>query len=232
MSLLVIDRVTKTLREGTRMSVALREVTLEIDAGEYVVVWGLRCSGRSTLMRIAAGVEEPDRGVVRFEGHDLRERDVLGEGIGFCQKRFGSDECPTVLDQVMMGLLARGIAQPVAGTLATAALERCGALGLARASTASLDEVERVCVAIARVLTHGPRLLVIDEPTNGVELLKRDSVLGLLRSIADDGTAVLASAGDATELSGADRTLALSDGELRGEIAPMFAEVVPLRRTA
>jgi ABC-type sugar transport system ATPase subunit len=232
MSLLVIDRVTKTLREGGRMSIALREVTLEIDPGEYVVVWGLRCSGRSTLMRIAAGVEEPDRGVVRFEGHDLRERDVLGEGIGFCQKRFGSDECPTVLDQVMVGLLARGIPQPVARTLAAAALERCGALGLARASAASLHEVERVYVAIARVLTHGPRLLVIDEPTNGVELLKRDSVLGLLRSIADEGTAVLASAGDATELSGADRTLALSDGELRGEIAPAFAEVVPLRRTA
>jgi ABC-type sugar transport system ATPase subunit len=232
MSLLVIDRVTKTLRDGGRMSVALREVTLEIDPGEYIVVWGLRCSGRSTLMRIAAGVEEPDRGVVRFEGHDLHERDVLGEGIGFCQKRFGSDECPTVLDQVMVGLLARGIPQPAARTLAEAALERCGALGLARASAASLHEVERVCVAIARVLTHGPRLLVIDEPTNGVELLKRDSVLGLLRSIADDGTAVLASAGDATELSGADRTLALSDGELRGEIAPTFAEVVPLRRTA
>ncbi len=232
MSLLVVDRVTKTLREGCRMSVALREVTLEIDPGEYVVVWGLRSSGRSTLMRVAAGVEEPDHGVVRFEGRDLRGGDALGEGIGFCQKRFGSGECRTVLDQVMVGLLAHGVPQSVARTLATAALERCGALGLVREAVASLNQAERVRAAIARVLAHGPRVLVIDEPTSGVELLERDSVLGLLRSIADDGTAVLASAGEATGLSGADRTLALSDGELRGEIAPRFAEVVSLRRTA
>jgi ABC-type sugar transport system ATPase subunit len=75
---------------------------------------------------------------------------------------------------------------------------------------------------------RAPRLLVIDEPTSGVELIERDGILLLLRSLANDGIAVLASSMEATGLSGADRTLALSDGELRGTLKPQLGTVVPL----
>jgi D-xylose transport system ATP-binding protein len=70
--------------------------------------------------------------------------------------------------------------------------------------------------------------LIIDEPTNGVELMQRDGILLLLRALANDGIAVLASAAESADLSGADRTLALSDGELRGDPEPELATVVSL----
>ena len=234
MSLLALEGVTRTLRGGAREVTALCEVSLELDQGEYTVVWGLRASGRSTLLRIAAGIEAPDTGTVRFEGRDLgaSHGGELGEGIGYCQKRIGSGECRSVRDHVMMGLLARGIHPTRARTLACAALERCGAGELQRAGLGELDRADTVRVALARSLALGPRLLVIDEPTNGVELFARDSILLLLREIADDGIAVFASAGESTGLSGADRTLALSGGQLRGELVPALAPVVPLRRTA
>jgi ABC-type sugar transport system ATPase subunit len=73
---------------------------------------------------------------------------------------------------------------------------------------------------------------VIDEPTSSVELLERDPILSLLRSLADEGIAVLMSTGDATALSGSDRALSLSEGELRGETSPELAPVVALRRLA
>ena len=85
-------------------------------------------------------------------------------------------------------------------------------------------------MAIASALVTKPALLVIDEPTSGVELLQRDPLLALLRSIADEGTAVLMSTGDAQGLSGVDRALTIDDGELQGEPEPAQADVVPLRR--
>jgi energy-coupling factor transporter ATP-binding protein EcfA2 len=233
MTLLALDGVCRSVRDGLRQVELLRGVTLEIEAGEYVVVWGLRNSGRSTLLRIAAGIEQPDAGSVRFEGRELRRAAPLGTGIGYCQKRFGSGECRNVRDQVVMGLLALGLTAARARALAGEALERCGARELARCSPGELDRSEQVRVALARTLALGPRLLVIDEPTSGVELLQRDGILRLLRSIADDGLAVLASTGEPTGLSRADRTLALGGGELRGMLAPSeLAPVVPLRRTA
>jgi ABC-type sugar transport system ATPase subunit len=83
-------------------------------------------------------------------------------------------------------------------------------------------------VAIAGALVLNPALLVIEEPTRGVDLLERDAILALLRALADEGLAVLMSAGEATALSGADRAVSLADGVLRGSLAPELAQVLPL----
>jgi len=89
-----------------------------------------------------------------------------------------------------------------------------------------------VRVAIARTLALEPAILVIDEPTRGVDLLERDGILALLRSLADEGITVLASTRDSTGLAGADRALVISEGELRGAPPAELATVLPLRRPA
>lgn len=233
MSLLELEGVTRRYRNGAHESIVLDNVSLEIEEGELLAVWGLRRSGRSTLLRVAAGIEPPDEGVVRFRGKDVaRHGDVLGSGIGYCRSTYGDGEARGVLDELVAGQLARGVAQPAAQSRAYAALERVDASDCAGCGLHELDGGESVRVAIARALTLGPSLLVIDEPTKGVDLLERDTILSLLRSFADEGTALLVSVGEATALSGADRALSLSDGELRGSLSPELATVVPLRRRA
>lgn len=111
------------------------------------------------------------------------------------------------------------------------ALSRVGAQECARFACRELDGGEEVRVALAASLVTGPSVLVIDEPTNGVELLQRDPILALLRSIANDGVAVLTSTSEAHGLVGVDRALWLDAGELRGEAASPAGQVVPLRRT-
>jgi ABC-type multidrug transport system ATPase subunit len=93
-----------------------------------------------------------------------------------------------------------------------------------------LNGLELMLVAIARALVLvEPKILVIDEPVIGVELIERDRILTLLRRFADEGIAVLTSTGDSTGLSGADRAILLSKGELHGEPAtPQLAPVVHL----
>lgn len=233
MSLLTLEHVSKRATDAARSGLLLQDVSLELQRGEYVVVWGARGSGRSTLLRIAAGVEAPDSGVVRFEGERLsgagRE---LGEGIAYCIKRLGSGEGRNLLDQVAMGLLARGTPQPKARARSLAALERCELAGKSRGPLTELDHAERIRLALARALASSPRLVIVEEPTAGVELMQRDGILLLLRSLADEGITVLASASEPTSLSGTDRTLALSDGGLRGQLEPSLATVVPLRDLA
>jgi putative ABC transport system ATP-binding protein len=233
MSLLALEAVTRRYRNGAHERVVLDRVSLELDAGELLAVWGRRRSGRSTLLRVAAGVEPADAGVVRFEGEDLaRGRGALGGGIGFCRPTGRDREALGALDELVAGQLARGVPQSTASSRAFAALERVGASECAGRRLNELDGGESVRVAIAHALALDPSLLVIDEPTKGVDLLERDSILALLRSLADEGIGLLVSVGEATALSGADRALSISDGELRGSLGPELAAVVPLRRRA
>ncbi|HEY3864479.1 MAG TPA: ATP-binding cassette domain-containing protein [Solirubrobacteraceae bacterium] len=235
MSLLEFDQVSKVYRPGTRERVALRNVSFRLEAGEHVVVWGERHSGRSTLLLIAAGVETAYEGVVRFQGRDLNGRDTeqLRSHIGYCRKTFQPVDGRYILDQLVAGQLMRGGSAASARSRVLAALERAGVLPCARLRPADLDSSEAARVVIARALAHQPKLLIIDEPTLGVNLLERDSILSLLHSLAREDIAVLTSAGDASCLTGADRALLMSDGELVGKHEPdELAAVVPLRRSA
>jgi ABC-type lipoprotein export system ATPase subunit len=234
MSLLELDGVHRYYRNGRVERPVLNDVSLQLDAGELAVVWGSRGSGRSTLLRVAAGIERPDTGVVRFEGRDLARHgeELLGAGISFCQKSLAGSGSQPVLDLVMVSLLARGVSGAQARRDAHAALVRTGAADCGELPSSALDTAESVRVALARVLALTPRLLVIDDPIQGVDLLERDGILLLLRSLADEGITVLASTGESTALTGADRTLTLGDGVLRGPERPQLAPVLELRRSA
>jgi ABC-type sugar transport system ATPase subunit len=210
----------------------LADVSLAIDPGEMIVVWGERQSGRSTLMRIAAGIERPDMGVVRFEGRDLAGRcgETLGGGVRYCRRAFRRDWGLTALDQLVASQLVRRVPRSTAQTNAWRALERVDAVSCATLVATDLKVEEAVRVAVARALTSDPSLLVIDEPTIGVDSTRRDCILKLLRSLADEGIAILQSTGDGTGLLGADRTLALGKGRLSGELTPDLAPVSDLAR--
>ncbi len=217
---------------GAHERTILREVTLELDAGELVAIWGLRRCGRSTLLRIAAGIEPADCGRVRFAGRELAGAGslALGGGIGYCAR--ASLDASNVLEELLLGQLARGVRRPLARARAYTALARVGAADCASRALHELDGAEQLRVALARALALAPALLVIDDPVRGVDLLQRDSIMGLLRSLADEGIAVLIGTDEATALAGADRALSLSDGVLRGAGAPELAEILPLRRSA
>jgi ABC-type ATPase involved in cell division len=228
-SLLSIESVNKRYRRGLRERVALRDVSLIVERDELVVVLGTRKSGRSTLLRVAAGLERPDDGVVCFEGTRLSAaRDVIGRRISYCHPSFSPMEGECVLDHVAAALLAQGVHLARARRAAQLALTRAGVAEGAGVHPDELSAAEGVRAAIARALVAAPSLLVIDDPTTGVGSLHSDGVMRLLRSIADEGTAVLMSTDDATCISGADRAFALDDGRLRVDVQAPYADVVPL----
>lgn len=230
MSLLELSHVGKSCRIGMRRHAILHDVNLTIEAGELIAVWGRRGSGRTTLLRVAAGVEPADTGSIRFRNKEIGRGQALGAGIGYCTTHVPGGRGRGVLDDLAGTLLARGLPRAAAQLRANAMLERVGASHCAGAAPHELDAGESVRVALARALAADPQLIVIDEPTRGVDLLERDELLSLLRSLASGEVAILMSTAESPSLSGADRALALSDGQLRGTLAPELAEVVPLRR--
>jgi ABC-type multidrug transport system ATPase subunit len=234
MSLLELKHVYKSYGRPPHDSVALKDVSLELDAGELAMAWGQRRSGRSTLLRVAAGVASPDEGVVRFCGEDLtgRASAPARARIAYCGTLPVSTGPQTILDELLEEPLACGIEPLPASRRIRAALERTGAEQCSRLRASELDPAGRVRVTLARALLRSPKLIVIDEPALGVSFRQRDEIIALLRSFADEGVAVLCSTDSSTGFLGADRSLMLDRGHLRGEVAPELAEVLPLRRPA
>lgn len=226
--LLELDHVSKCYRHGSLRRQALQGVSLELDRGELVAVWGLRRSGRSTLLRVASGIEAPDTGLVRFQGDKLSGGGALRQGIAYCLRTFHGTAGQPVAEELIFSQLALGASSAQAKARAWSSLERAGAEGCAHLRPDELDSAEAIRASIARALVCEPSLLLVDEPTSGVELLQRSGIFALLRSLTSDGMAVLTCVGESTGLYGADRVLALSGGELRGQGAPELAPVVEL----
>jgi ABC-type taurine transport system ATPase subunit len=229
-SLLSIEHVRLADQLPDRM--LLNDLNLELDGGELVAIWGKRQSGRSTLLRVAAGLIRPDAGIVRFEGRELTEPVAIGAGISLCTGGLRGGEAWPVEQDIVDVQLARGVPRKLARARARDALERTGAGDCATRLPRDLRGADRVRVALAMALTSAPKLLLVDDVMAGVEMIGCDPILRLLRSLADEGLAVLTCTDETLALAGTDRALTLWEGRLHGRRAPELAEVVPLRRAA
>jgi putative ABC transport system ATP-binding protein len=200
--LLAVRGVEKSYRRGKRSLRVLRDVSLSVAAGEIVAVVGTRFEGKTTLLRIAAGMELPDAGEVWFAGRELT-RMPLGE-----RERLWRDEIAWVSrDAGSLGFeildyltLARRFAnQADVESVAMTALERVGLpAAIAGCRWEELSNWEQVLVAIARGIAVNPRLIVIDDVVDGLGPSKTRQASELLCSLAKkQGCAILMSASDA-----------------------------------
>lgn len=192
----------------------LRDVSLDVHAGELIAVWGQRGAGKTTLAAIAAGLEKPDRGEVSFDGSDL-SKSRLPAGIGWLQ-RMGphSGDFRTVLDYVALPLLG-ACSLRRARRHASTMLRRFGVADCAEARWEHLTDGERTLVALAHALVREPRLLVADDPTANLSLLQREEIMRLLRrATVEEGLGILIMVPDMPDVAHADRVASLSDGGL------------------
>lgn len=238
MSVLHMDRVTRRHAHPRHEHTLLKNVTLQIDPGELIAVWGRRRSGRTTLLRVAAGIEPPDHGTIHLHGQNLAHTagNQLGNQIAYCPRNNPTNQPHTTLQDLIATQLARGIHPHTARQQAWQTLEQTQAEDLADYPLRDLDPAEQTRTTIARALLSKPTLLIIDEPIKNIDLLQRDPILNLLRTLTTQhNLATLMSTNDAAALTIADRALTLSDGELRGTLTPQLAPILqlhPQRQTA
>ena len=222
-SLLSFANVSKRYDDGGREILVLDCVSLVIEEGVSVGVWGTRRSGKSTLLRLAAGITLADSGSVCFQGEDLKQMAsskrgrLLRREIAFmAASDWRANPGESVVDHVATSLGSEGLTMRDARRRAMQVLDRVeiGASGAAE-PTASLSPTERARVMLARALARSPRLLVFDEPALLPSLGDRDRFYTLLRSAAhEQEIALLIASEEMAALQGVGVMMSIADGEV------------------
>jgi putative ABC transport system ATP-binding protein len=202
---------------GDDETLALRGVSLNVDAGEIVAISGVSGSGKSTLLACLAGLDEPSGGTVRVLGErmsrqsEARRARMRSRSIGML---FQSANLVAHLDVRSNVLLAQRLAGRVDSARVEALLD---GVGLSRRSHARLTELSGGEVAragLAVALANDPPLLLADEPTGELDTETAREIVALLRARAEAGIAVLAVTHNAVLAEAADRVLELESGRL------------------
>jgi putative ABC transport system ATP-binding protein len=209
---------------------AVDGLTLAVEPGEIVAVFGPSGSGKSTLLMLAAGFLTPDSGAVCFGGRDLS---TLSEGelidyqrhdIGFIYQAAGLMSGVPAVENAAVKLLADRVSMREARRAVVPWLERVGLGSRLEHPPERLSGGERQRVAVARALVNEPRLILADEPTGSLDTQRGGEILALLAEICRERqAAVLLATHDLAAAEITDHIYTLRDGKL----APGYSPGVP-----
>lgn len=223
MALLEITGLSKCFPDGRRELVVFSDANAEVYEGDFVGLWGEPRSGKSTLLRIIAGLEPPDAGSVRIGGTDLtalsqdaRVRLVRGN---VALAAFG---WPTHRNRLVHEHLALAAAADPsvtgkgARTMARRALKRLDVLACAERRLDQLSFDEQIRVELARAIVRSPRLLLIDDPPSLPSPSEDSKLREAMAALGEQaGCAVILAASDLGVIERAQRMMSIGSGELR-----------------
>jgi len=225
MAVLTLDNVTKTYVANGASVVALSDVTLDAQRGEFVAVVGRSGCGKTTLLNLAGAMDFPTSGRVAIHGAETSGLDDAGltqlrrTEVGFVFQFFQLLPALTAVENVELPLLLAG-----ASKTREAALERLRWVDLADYATRmphqlSGGQLQRV--AIARALVHSPSLVLADEPIGNLDTATGSGVVSLLRRISRDlGTTIVMATHSLESSRTCDLVLRLRDGHIEGMERP------------
>jgi putative ABC transport system ATP-binding protein len=226
MSTLELRQVSKVYGQGAAEVHALREVSLEVDAGMMVVVMGPSGSGKSTLLTIAGSLEEPTSGQVLVAGRDIvtmprnDKARLRRRSIGYVFQDFNLLPGLTAAENVALPLELDGVGARKAREAGLRALDGLGLADRASNYPDQLSGGERQRVAIARAVVGDRQLLLADEPSGALDSANGQAVMRMIHAACQRGVAAVVVTHDTQLASWADRVVFIRDGSLIDQAAP------------
>jgi len=214
---------------------AVRDVSLSVEAGEFVALVGRSGSGKSTLMSLLGLLDRPDSGLYRLKGRDVGSLDedrraaIRGAEIGFVFQTAPMLPRATAQENVALPLGYSGVAPIERRRRALAALDRVGLGDRAQHWPSQLSGGEQQRVGIARALVNNPALILADEPTGSLDSKTSDEILLLLEQLNREGSTIILVTHAAEVANRARRCITLHDGRLIGDTTAGARGLAPAR---
>jgi len=213
-----LKQVSKTYRKGADEVRALSEVSLEVEAGEFVAVVGPSGSGKSTLMNVVGLLDRPDSGAYYLDGGGVDEFSpdelarLRNEKIGFVFQTFHLLPRTTALENVELPLIYSSRAD-ISG-LGAQALEKVGLKDREKHLPSELSGGQQQRVAIARALVNDPELILADEPTGNLDSRAGLEILSIFQELNRIGKTVVLITHDSEIATMAKRVVEIVDGRI------------------
>lgn len=220
MPLLALENVSRSFRSGPHRIIVLREVCMSVEAGECVAIWGVRASGKTTLLNTVGGRQAPELGSVLLDGRDVYRHNPpaappIGHWVAWAHSAGWEAEGLETLDYMALSLLEGARELRRARRESWEALASLGVPHIARTRCELLSAYERAAMSIARAIVRRPSVLIADEPAAHLTAAERGSLMGLLRRAAEERSlAVLVTVPDIPSMVHAHRAGSLSEGLL------------------
>ncbi len=227
MSIVSVQGVSKDYMLGKTVVPAVRDVSLEIEKGEFISIAGPSGSGKTTLLNLIGCVDTPTAGTVLVDGKDtsrLAERaltDLRLHTIGFVFQSFNLVQVLSVFQNVEFPLLLQGrLGKRERQTRVDGLLEAVGLDAHARHRPSELSGGQRQRVAVARALVTRPALVLADEPTANLDSQTGESIIDLMKEMNErDGTTFVFSTHDPRVMAHASAVIRIVDGRIVGREA-------------
>ncbi len=216
--LISIEHLNKTYIMGAEKVEALKDVSLQIDRGEYVALMGPSGSGKSTLMNLIGCLDSPTRGKYWLNGievstmSDSELAEVRNKQIGFVFQTFNLLPRLTALENVALPLVYAGLPKEERLKKARAALEAVGLGDRMLHKPNELSGGQRQRVAIARALVNNPAIILADEPTGNLDTKTSHEIMALFEQLHRAGNTIVLVTHEADIAQHAYRIVRLRDG--------------------
>ena len=222
--ILKLRQVRRRFALGKTSIDALRSISLDIHAGEFLAVWGPSGSGKTTLMNIIGLIDAPTEGEVHFDDQDTGAltdnalTEFRASKIGFVFQNFNLVPVLSALENVMLPLQIQGADASTLRQRATAALVDVGLERFKNSLPDKLSGGQRQRVAIARALVVDPKLVIADEPTANLDSENSRMVVDLMREMNRSRQVTFVfTTHDPRLLDHVDRKILLRDGEIESD---------------
>jgi putative spermidine/putrescine transport system ATP-binding protein len=196
--------------------VAVDDIELTVQPGEFFTLLGPSGSGKTTLLRLIAGFERPNRGRIELGGRDVTGVPPYGRDVNTVFQDYALFPHMTVAENIEYGLRVRRVGKPQRRERAARALDMVRLAGLGKRKPTQLSGGQRQRVALARAIVNGPQVLLLDEPLGALDLkLRQEMQLELLRVQREVGVTFVYVTHDQEEaLTMSDRIAVLNQGRI------------------
>jgi putative ABC transport system ATP-binding protein len=219
-AMIQLSALRKAYRTETVETTALDDITLQIDAGEFVAIMGPSGCGKSTLLNMIGLLDRPTGGTYALEGREVARlpendlTDIRKRRIGFIFQNFNLIDELSVHENVELALLYHGISRAERRARVDKVLDKVGIGHRANHRPSQLSGGQQQRVAVARAVVAEPPLILADEPTGNLDTAHGEEVMRMLRALNEDGATIVMVTHSPAHADYAGRVVNMLDGRV------------------